>query len=168
MGIIDRILRRRRVYTGNTPVVSEEQAHEDPEPTQARVVVPESEENLEFLENLMADEEGRSCGHCIHFNLAAGQARIHAHGEMVLGRILQEFELESLRGSLNPSTIGLCEQWSSNHQEAALMPAEAAPTVASWWLDSTTPYHLRDVNKPCPYFKARPKGWRKLFAREES
>lgn len=167
MSWIDRILRKRKVYTGNTPVVSEQQAAEDPLPKQARVVVPDVEENETFVNDLIAHQEGRSCGYCIHFNLKAGQARIHDLGDMILPRLLEQFKLQSIGGHLNPNEIGLCEQWSSSQAEPALMHASSPPTVSTWWLDSQCPWGERDKQKQCTYFRARPKGWRRLFSKGE-
>jgi len=163
MGWIDRILRKRSVYSGNTPVVSEQQAAENPEPNHARIVVPDNADNENYVNDLLASHEGRSCGHCIHFNYKAGQERIHDLGEMILPRLLEQFDLQSIGGHLNPKEIGLCEQWSSSHSEPALMHSSSPPTVPRWYTDTDCPWADRDKPVPCKYFECRPKGWRRLF-----
>ncbi len=163
MGWIDRMLKKHNLKSGNTPVVSEQEAALDPHPDRARIVAPDTEEGEQFVADLAAHALEESCGYCIHFNLKAGQERLHDLGEMILPRLLEEFDMQSIGGHLNPGEIGLCEQWTSSHREPALMHATSPATVPRWYTDSECPWSERDKSVPCKYFRKRPAGWRRLF-----
>ena len=166
MGWLDKVLRKGNIYSGNTRVVSEQEAGENPYPNHARIVAPDSDEGRDFVEDLLAVQRNESCGHCDFFNLEAGQAFLHDGKSHILPRLLQEYELESIGGHLAPEKLGLCEQWTSRSSEPALVDFRSPPKVSKWYTDVDCPYYERDFEVPCPYFKVKRRGLLKFFKKD--
>jgi hypothetical protein len=131
----------------NAPVVSEEEARNNPNPQRPRVVVP-SGSDAERL--LRAAQEGRICGHCKYCRLREGQ-------ELFKDEQLFEQLFDKLAYNHNQEWYGrtdlfaICKKWDS-HMVHLYAPAR----IPKHFLSSNCDVNDRDESVECPHWE--PKG----------
>lgn len=123
------------------PIVTQEEAEQDPVPSDARIVVPSKEDQ----EIILARAHNRNrCGACQHFLLRQGQAELL--DQQLFNRLYEELDHDPAWYG-RTDLFGICDQW-DNHMCSIMSPA----VIPNQFLDSSIPYDLRDNPVPCPVF----------------
>lgn len=129
------------------PVVTQEQAERDPDPKQARIVVPTEAEQEYYLSRAHNDKR---CGDCKSFLWSQGQMELKE--QKVFERCFEELAHDPAWYG-RTDLFGLCSQI-DGHMCAVMTPA----TIPLQYIDSDAPYEVRDTPQECPHFERKKKG----------
>jgi len=123
-------------------VVTEEERARNPNPTEARIVVPDEATKEAVLKRI---HKLHICGHCRHFDLRMGQEEYVNKQEVFLTayNVLQHDPAWYGR----PDMFGACHQWDGH-----MVHTHAPITIPSQFLNSDLPHEQRDRPVECPYF----------------
>lgn len=126
-------------------VVTEEEKARDPNPREARIVVPDEATKEAVLKRI---HKLHICGHCRHFDLRMGQEEFVSQQEVF------KMAFDSLQH--DPAWYGRTDMYGACHQFDGHMPHQFAPiTIPSQFLNSDLPFTQRDQPVECPYFTER-------------
>jgi len=140
---------RRRKF-GDVPVVTEEQAQENPD--QAQIVIPDSEEGREILERITTH---RRCGKCRWFNLKRGQEELRNPKDPFIVRLVREMKLRSLVGQMDWDKVGVCEHWSGSGDKLFLTNAISPARTSKEHAGQALSYYDKDHNVACEAYEER-------------
>ena len=126
-------------------VVTEAEKALDPNPREARIVVPDEATKEAVLKRI---HKLHICGHCRFFDLRMWQEEYVNRQEVFM------MAYDSLQH--DPAWYGRTDMYGACHQWDSHMPHQFAPiTIPSQFLDSGLPHEKRDQPVECPYFKEK-------------